>query len=97
MDNLSSILLKEMEEKKITLEQLSIICDISCRQISNIINRKSFDIKISTLIKICTNMNISISDVFCVEKEFEETVVRKVITRFFVTDGKNKYKIVPFI
>lgn len=63
MENLRNEILKTLDEKKITYEKFSEICNISYENLCKIISGKNTDIKLSTLLKICTKSEISLEKV----------------------------------
>lgn len=86
MRNLSNVIMQEISRQGCTIAEFAEECDVSCRQLNDIKNRKTNDIKFSTLVKICENVENGYADVFEVEctKEFD-------IEKFVLTNGREKY------
>lgn len=59
MENLRNEILKTLEAKNITYLEFSLMCDISYENLCKIISGKNHDIKLSTLLKICSEAGIS--------------------------------------
>lgn len=57
-------MLLKLEKKNYSYIQFADICKISRNEISAIVSRKKKDIKLSTFVKICENLDISYSDIF---------------------------------
>ena len=75
MENLRKEMINQISKNDYTLTQYSIICDISCENLQKIISKKSKDIKLSTLLKICKNSNIELEKIFDYSNEPDEVYV----------------------
>lgn len=84
------MVIKRIDEMNCTIEEFSIICDISSREISNIKNRTAKDIKFNTFVKLCENAGISYIDIFGYN---DRELVDREIQKFILTDGEQKYSI----
>lgn len=90
MKNLREELLKKMGEENITLTELSIRCDVSCRRMSDIVNGEARNISFSTFVSICENADLSYINIFGISnKALFEAELKTLV----VTDGKNRYKL----
>lgn len=57
-------MLLKLEEKNYSYTRFANKCKISRNEIDAIVSRKKNDIKLSTFVKICENLDISYSDIF---------------------------------
>lgn len=74
MENLRTEILKTLESKNITYHEFSIMCDISYENLCKIIYGKSNDIKLSTLLKICSNSGINLKKVLSLQDNIESII-----------------------
>ncbi len=62
---LSDLLLEIKERENLTNDELAIKCNISRRELCNIICRKVKGMRLETFMEICENANIPYGKVFC--------------------------------
>lgn len=86
MNRLADLILLEIQRRDCSIECFADICGLSKNEVGNITTRKKKNIYVSTLLKICENSGIKISDIFEIEcaKEFD-------IENYILTNGKEKY------
>lgn len=89
MENLSNLILKKMEEGNYTIARFADECGVSERKISDIKNRKTSNIELKTLVKICEAHDISYADVFGCKMDLEAQ--KKILSKFVLTDGSENY------
>lgn len=94
LKNLSQSILYEIGRKNYTTSTFATICGISRSEIDKILNKKNKDIKISTVLKIFENSNIDYPDIFEPEKRNRDKEKSNDLSRFVLTDGKEKYHLV---
>ena len=82
MNRLADLILREVERKGCSIAVFADICGISRNEIGNIVRRKKKDIYVSTVLRICENSDIRISDVFEIDCSIENYVL---------TNGRDKY------
>lgn len=74
LERFSVLILREMEKNNQSCLQFSELCGVGRNIVSNIINGKKKDVKLSTIISICENSDIKLEDVFLKKKsEPQET------------------------
>lgn len=86
MNRLADLILLEVQKRNCSISYFADICDISKKEMGNITNRKKKDIYVSTILKICENSEIRISDIFEIECQNAAD-----IEKFWLTDGKVTY------
>lgn len=64
LNRLADLMLLKLEEKNYSYTRFANKCKISRNEIDAIVSRKKNDIKLSTFVKICENLDISYSDIF---------------------------------
>lgn len=92
--NLRDLVLEKMGEGNYTIMEFSVKCDVSYQELCNIKNGKSHNPMFETVVKICENAGISYADVFDCHEEFNEKSTQEIVSRFHLTDGDQKYKLV---
>lgn len=92
-EKLRKLMVEKMASEDFTLEKMSEICNISHRQLCNILYGNSSDIYLSTFSKICDNLHISYYEIFCLEKDIENErkVFENILSEYYLTDGKFRY------
>lgn len=88
LNNLSTLIMKEMSKRNCTSKELSIICDISEREMSAIKNRERNDVRLSVIVKICENTSISYNDIFEIE---DNEIFEQGLKKCFLSNGKEKF------
>ena len=68
--------------------QLSIQCDLSYKAMYNIINKEPEDMRLSTFVRICDNVGISLVKVLEISNS---EIVSDEISKAIVTCGGNRY------
>ena len=63
MNKLADLILKEIAKRDCSCAYFADVCGISVSEIYYILSRKNSDMRLSTLIKICNNSGIFITDV----------------------------------
>lgn len=64
LNRLADLILEEIGKKGCSCVLFADLCGISRNEMSNIVNRKIKDIKLSTILKICENSDIKLKDIF---------------------------------
>lgn len=90
MENLRNEILKEMQRSNYSQTKFASICDISYENLCKIIYGKSKDIKVSTLLKICSNSDINFENLFPEMKHNFEISININGTDYIIVE-KNKY------
>lgn len=88
--NLRDTLFKKMNLNDWSIFDLAIQCDLSYKATYNIINLTVSDIKFSTFIKICENLEIPLSEVLNIS---DDEIADKEICKGYFVCGKNRYTI----
>ena len=88
ISNLKSELCREMLLKGWSIAQLSIQCDLSYKAMYNIINEETEDKRLSTYVRICDNVGISLVKVLEISNS---EIVSDEISKAIVTCGGNQY------
>lgn len=91
LNRLRNLIVHKMTENNYTLEKTAEICDISYRQLCNILYGKSEDIYLSTFSKICESLNISYVNIFDRYSETEEEVFNRKIKELSISVGNKQY------
>ena len=71
-----------------SIAQLSIQCDLSYKAMYNIINEETEDMRLSTFVRICDNVGISLVKVLEISNS---EIVSDEISKAIVTCGGNQY------
>ncbi|MCM1325253.1 MAG: helix-turn-helix transcriptional regulator [Bacteroidales bacterium] len=91
LNRLADLVLEEIGNRNCSCVCFADLCGISRNEMSNIVNRKKNDIKLSTILKICENSQINEDDVFGVnfdvQKDIEVIVRVKGKSHRFLKDG----------
>ena len=88
LERLRETINKELEKKNMGYTVFADLCGISRRIMADIVNGKKTDIKLSTIVKICENSNICLSDIF------SDTGRDKITdNNLFLLTGATKYKV----
>lgn len=74
LNRLADLILEELGNRNCSCVCFADLCGISRNEMSNIINRKKNDIKLSTILKICENSNIKADDVFNVNFDVQKDI-----------------------
>ena len=88
LNKLSALIMEEMSKRNCTSKELSIICDISEREMSAIKNRERNDVRLSVIVKICENTSISYNDIFEIE---DNEIFEQALKKYFLSNGKDKF------
>lgn len=64
LKNLADLILLKMENGNYTAARFADECRISLRELNRIKNKEANNIRLSTLVRICTTHGISFSDIF---------------------------------
>lgn len=67
LNRLADLILKEIEKRGCSCICFADLCGISRNEMGRIVNRKKTDIKLSTILKICENSEISVENIFQAE------------------------------
>ena len=88
LNRLSQLILTEMERNNQSCVQFSELCGVGRNIVGDIINGKKKDVKLSTIMSICENSNICLSDIF------SDTGRDKITdNNLFLLSGVTKYKV----
>ena len=88
ISNLKSELCREMLLKGWSIAQLSIQCDLSYKAMYNIINEEPEDMRLSTFVRICDNVGISLVKVLEISNS---EIIDDGLSKALVTCGGNRY------
>lgn len=88
LNKLSSLVIDEMARRNCNSKELSILCNISEREMSAIKNRERNDVRLSVIVKICENTSISYSDIFEIE---DKEIFEQGLKKCFLSNGKEKF------
>lgn len=88
LNKLSALIMEEMSKRNCTSKELSIICDISEREMSAIKNRERNDVRLSVIVKNCENTSISYNDIFEIE---DNEIFEQGLKKCFLSNGKEKF------
>lgn len=91
LENLSNLILQEMESKNYTILEFAVKCGVSPRKISDIKNRKVNNISLKTLIKICETYHFSYADIFDCWNQIDEEIINSILSKFILTNGNSRY------
>ena len=86
LERLRETVNKELEKKNMGYTVFADLCGVSRRIMADIVNGKKTDIKLSTIVKICENSNICLSDIFTEKDDFP-------LDSLFLLCGSRKFKI----
>ena len=88
LERLRETINRELEKKNMGYTVFADLCGISRRIMADIVNGKKTDIKLSTIVRICENSNICLSDIF------SDTGRDKITdNNLFLLTGVTKYKV----
>lgn len=90
LHNLQTALFQKMNVHEWTIFDLSVQCDLSYKAIYNIITLSVSDVKFSTFIKICQNLEIPLSEVLMIS---DHEIANNEITKGYLVCGKNRYSL----
>lgn len=88
LHNLQAALFQKMNVHEWTIFDLSIQCDLSYKAIYNIVTLSVSDVKFSTFIKICQNLEIPLSEVLQISND---EIASGEICKGYLVCGKNRY------
>lgn len=88
ISNLKSELCREMLLKGWSVAQLSIQCDLSYKAMYNIINKETEDMRLSTFVRICDNVGISLVKVLEISNS---EIIDDGLSKALITCGGNRY------
>lgn len=86
LERLRETINKELEKKNMGYTVFADLCGVSRRIMADIVNGKKTDIKLSTIVKICENSNICLSDIFTEKDDFS-------LDSLFLLCGSRKFRI----
>lgn len=86
-------MINEMNKENYTLEKMAEICDISYKQLCNILYGKSSDIYFSTFEKICINNAIPYDLIFEFTTDMQERKIEMMLSKFVITNGTTEYRL----
>lgn len=90
MSHFADLVIAEIGRMNCNYTYFADVCGLSRREIGNIVSRKTKDVNVSTIIKICENTNITISDIFgCSNDE----IFRSMIKRFSFGNGNLRFRL----
>lgn len=84
--NLQTELFRKMNQCGWSVVELAIQCDLSYKTIYNIVTHAVSDIKLSTFVKICNNLDIPLSSVLMISDA--ELASQKIRESYLVCGGK---------
>lgn len=87
MNRLADLILLEMERRSCSATYFSDVCGISKNGLNNILRRKTKDINVSTILKICENSELTLEKIF----DIQEKPLKEIMSEFILTNGKEKF------
>ena len=86
LERLRETINRELEKKNVGYTVFADLCGVSRRIMADIVNGKKTDIKLSTIVKICENSSICLSDIFTETNDFS-------LDSLFLLCGSRKFRI----
>ncbi len=88
ISNLKTELIHTMAKKRCSIVSMSVQCDMSYKALYNIINARTADMRLSTFLRICENINASLVSVFGVS---DSSLLDDALSKAVFTIGSHKY------